>query len=195
MLDDVTGVLFQRITEGVVGGHEEPGIAARFHQRAAGANREGVGIVGPVEAVGLAGVAGQARGRRADDNVDFFHLLRQIVNRERDRGGRELGDHVDAFDLVPAPRDGGGQIGLVLMVRGDHLDFLAKHAAAKILDCQLGGLERPLAAIVGVDAGLIVQNSDFDALRRHWPGEYQAAGRKGSQEQFRSHIYLPNVFF
>jgi len=30
---------------------------------------------------------------------------------------RQFRDHVDAFDLVPAPRDAGGKVGLVLMVR------------------------------------------------------------------------------
>ena len=108
-LDEIAGVLFQRIAEGVVGGHEEPAVAAGFDQRAAGADRERVRVIGPVEAVGLAGVAGQARSRRADDDVDLLLLLRELVDRERDRGGRQLGDHVDVFDVIPAPRDGAGR--------------------------------------------------------------------------------------
>jgi hypothetical protein len=133
--------------------------------------RERMGVVSPVEAVRLAGVTGQARRRRTHDDVDLLHLLRQIVNGERDRGRRQLGDHVDAFDLVPAPRDAGGQISLVLMVGGDHLDLLVKHVAAKILDGHLGRFERPPAAVVGIDPGLIVQNANLDALRRRRSGK------------------------
>ena len=51
--------------------------------------------------------------------------------------------------------------------RGGHqLDLLAQHLAAKILDRNLGGLDRIFAAIFGIDAGLIVQDADLDALRR-----------------------------
>ena len=54
--DDVAGVLFQRIAEGVVRGQEEPCVAAGSDQRPAGADRERARVIGPVEAVG--------RGRR-----------------------------------------------------------------------------------------------------------------------------------
>ena len=144
-----------------------------------------------MEAIGLAGVAGQARGRGPHHDVDLLHLPRQIVDRERDRGRRQLGDHVDAFDLVPAPRDGGGEVGLVLVVGGDHLDLLAEHAAAEILHRHLGGLERPCAAVIGVDAGLV----DLDALRRGRPGKQQPAGRDGRRQQSRFHVCLPLLLF
>ena len=52
------------------------------------------------------------------------------------------------------------------MIGGDQLDLLAQHFAAKILDSHLGGLDGIFAAIIGIDAGLIVQNADLDALRR-----------------------------
>ena len=161
-LDEVAGVLFQRIAEGVVRGHEEPGVAARLHQRAAGTDRERVGVVGPVEAVGLAGVAGEPRGRGTHDDVDLLHLPGEIVDRERDRGGRQLGDHVDALDLVPAPRDRGREIRLVLVVGGDDLDLLSEDGAAEILDRHLRRFDRPFAAVVGIDPGLVVQDADLD---------------------------------
>src|ERR1700738_3687954 len=77
------------------------------------------------------------------------------------------------------------------MVGGDHLDLLAEHAAAKILHRHLGGLERPFAAVGGIDPGLIVQNADLDALRRRGRGKYQAAYRDGSRQQSRFHMSLP----
>ena len=77
----------------------------------------------------------------------------------------EIGDHVDAFDVVPAARDGGGEIELVLVVSVDQLDLLAEHAAAEILDRHFRGFDRPLAVKVGECSGLIGEYADLDALR------------------------------
>jgi len=56
--DDRSGIAFQRVTEGVVGGQEEPGITARLGERLAGAFGEHVGIVGYRKRVWRAGLAG-----------------------------------------------------------------------------------------------------------------------------------------
>src|SRR5262249_43977593 len=78
MGDDLAGVLFQRAAESIVGGEEKPGVTARLHQRAAGADRERAGVEGPMEAIGRAGAAGDGRGRIAFDTVvvirHSFHL-------------------------------------------------------------------------------------------------------------------------
>ncbi len=57
-LGKVAGLLFQRIAERIVCGQEEPGVAALLHQRAAGADRESMRVIGPVETVGRALCAG-----------------------------------------------------------------------------------------------------------------------------------------
>ena len=44
------------------------------------------------------------------------------------------------------------------------LDLLPEHGAAEILHRHLRGLDRPFAAKIGVDAGLIVENADLNAL-------------------------------
>ena len=69
-----------------------------------------------------------------------------------------------------------GEIRLVLVIGGDELDLLAKHLAAEILDRHLGGFDRPFAAVVGIDAGLVVEDADLDALRK---------GRRGQQQSRR----------
>src|SRR6476661_6483394 len=115
----------------------------------------------------------------ADYDVDFLLLLGKLMNGERDGGGRQLGDHVDVFDIVPAPRDGAAEVRLVLVVGGDDFDLLAEHLAAEILHRHLGGLERPFAAVIGVDPGLIVQNTDLDALRRCRRSEQKTTRRNG----------------
>ena len=121
--DDVARVFLQRMTESVVHGDEVPGVAAGLHQRAARRDRERVRVKGPVEAIGRAGRAGDRRRRRADDDVDLLLLGGDLLHRKRDRGRREVGDHVDAFGVVPAARDVAGEIGLVLVIGGHQLDL------------------------------------------------------------------------
>jgi hypothetical protein len=115
------------------------------------------------------------------------------VNGERDRRRRQLGDHVDAFDLIPTPRDAGGKIGLVLMIGGDDLDLLAEHVAAKILNRHLGRFEGIFAAVIRVDARLIVEDADLDTLCRRRNGKQKTACRHGSRQQSRFHICLPQI--
>jgi len=59
-LHQIAGILFKRVAERVVGGHEKPGVTAGFDQRAAGTDRKRMGIVGPVETIGRASVTGDA---------------------------------------------------------------------------------------------------------------------------------------
>ena len=53
-----------------------------FDQRPAGADRERARVIGPVEAVGRAGVASDARGRGTHHNVDLLLFLRQLLHGE-----------------------------------------------------------------------------------------------------------------
>ena len=184
------------MAEGVVHGDEEPGVAAGLHQRAPRRDRERVRVKGPMEAVRRAGRARDRRRRRADHDVDLLLLGGDSLHRKRDRGRGEVGDHVDAFGVVPAPRDVAGEIWLVLVIGGHQIDLLAEHAAAKILDRHFRGFDRPLAAIVGVDPGLIVENADLDALRRRRRAHEQAIcaegrGRQLNQPYLANHHFLP----
>src|SRR5882672_4273285 len=61
------GVALEREAEGVVGGDEEPGVAARLHDRVAGAVGEHPGVVGPMHGIRRARLAGEIRGGRARD--------------------------------------------------------------------------------------------------------------------------------
>ena len=57
--DDRSGIAFERVAEGVVRGEEEPGVAAGFHQRLAGAVGEHPGVVDPMDRVRRALRAGE----------------------------------------------------------------------------------------------------------------------------------------
>ena len=62
--DDVGDVALQRVAEGIVGGEEEPALAAGLDDRRAGAVGQREGVVDPVHGVGVAELAGDVgRGR------------------------------------------------------------------------------------------------------------------------------------
>jgi hypothetical protein len=153
-------------------------------------------VIGPVEAVGRAGRAGQRRRRRGHDDVDLFPLGGDSLHRKRNRGQGEVADHVDAFDVIPAARDGRSEIHLVLVVGVDPLDLPAEHAAAEVLDRYFRGFDRPLAVKVGVGSGLVGKNADLDALRRSRRARKHTAGgdcggRQLDYPHIANHIPLP----
>jgi hypothetical protein len=78
------------------------------------------------------------------------------------------------------------------MAGGDHFDFLAEHAAAKILDRHPGRLDGIFAAVIRIDPGLVVQNADLDALRRSRRRQQKAA-RRNRRQPSRFHLGFPWV--
>ena len=72
--------------------------------------------------------------------------------------------HVDLADLEPFPRDGGADIGLVLMIGVHDLDGLAEHAAPGILHRHARGHHRARTAQIGVEPRLIVEHADLDDI-------------------------------
>ena len=163
-LDEIAGLFLQRIAEGIIRGQEEPAIAALTHQGAAGADCQRVGVIGPVEAIGRALFPGQRRGGSTGDDIDLLLLPGNALHGQRDRGGCQFHDAVHLILIVPLAGDIGGHIGLVLMIGGDHLDRLAEHGAAEILDRHQRGFIRPGPAKIGINAGLVIQNTDLDDL-------------------------------
>ena len=81
---DRFGVALERIAEGIVGGEEEPGIAAALYNRVAGAVRQRPGVVDPVYGVGRARLAGEIGGRRTDREEHFVLVADELVDGKRD---------------------------------------------------------------------------------------------------------------
>ena len=67
--------------------------------------------------------------------MDLVLLPRDLVDRQRDRGGRQVDHGIDAL-VEPLPGDAGADIGLVLVVALQDLHLEA--AAAEILHRLLG---------------------------------------------------------
>ncbi len=83
-LDHRRSVALERVAEGVVGGEEEPGIAAGLHDRLAGAVCEVPGVVGPVHGIGVALRAREVGGRRPRCDEHLVLLTRDLADRQRD---------------------------------------------------------------------------------------------------------------
>ena len=162
-LDEFRYVAFERMAERIVGGEEEPGVAAGLDQLAAGADGQRVGVVGPVNAVGRALAAGEVGGRAGRyDDQRLLLLAQDFLHRQHRRGVRQVAHQIDVFDVEPPVDDVGGDVRLVLVVGVDELDRLAQRLAAEVLDRHARRGDAAHAREVGVDAGLIVDDADLD---------------------------------
>ena len=184
--DKGTGLFFQRIAKGVIGGQEEPAVPAFLHQGAARAHSQGVGVISPVETIGRTLRAGQLGRRSPRGHGDLLFLGGQSLNGERHRGCGQLHDAVHLFGVIPLARDVRRDVGLVLVVGGHDLDRRVHNLAAEILDRHQGGFIGILTAKVGINAGLVVQNADLDgAVRYLGHGRCgNQADRRGRQQEF-----------
>ena len=174
-------VALERVAEGIVGGEEEPGLAAGLDDRAAGAVRQHPGVVGPVDGVRRAGLAGEVRGRGARDEKRLVLVPRHLVDGERHRRGRHVDDHVDLVDVVPLPRNRRADFGLVLVIGGDDLDLHAFFRGAEVFHCHARRDHRALPREVRVEARLVVQHADLDdAIRDLRLGSAHGKSHRGS---------------
>ena len=122
---DRFGVALERVAERIVGGQEEPRVAAGLHDRAAGAVGEHPGVVGPVDRVRRARLAGEVGRRGAGDEERLALVLGDLVDGQRHAGVRHVDDDVDLVDVVPLAGDVRADVGLVLVVGRDELDLVA----------------------------------------------------------------------
>ena len=165
LLDGLAEIRFQRVAEGVVGGDEEPGVELLLAQRLHQAVGVGIGIPHPVEGRGPAALARQRQRARGAGDVDLLEGARDLLHRQCGAGVRHVHDQRNALGVVPAPRDRGGDVGLVLMVAADRLDRLAQHRPAHLLDRHPGARQRARTALVGEVAGHVVEHADGDGCR------------------------------
>src|ERR1700730_1016229 len=92
---------------------------------------------------------------------EFLLLARDLLHGEPDRGDRHVEDQVDLLDVVPPRRNLRADIGLELMMGGDHFDRNARDLAAEILDSHPRRQDRTLAGGVGRRPGKIGQHADL----------------------------------
>ena len=193
--DDRRGVALERMAEGVVRGQEVPGVAAGLHQRLSGRVGQHVGVVDPVNRVRRALGVGEVRRRRAGIDHDGVLFLHDVVDRQPDAGVQHVHEDVDLLDVDPLPRDGGADVGLVLVIGRDQVDLPALGRHPGILDSHLGGNRRAGAAKVGVKSGLIGQHADLDVLvlRAGGAAAASASAVPSSKAEMRCFMISPSI--
>ena len=167
----------QLVTEHVIGGDEEPGIAAGAHHGTPSGPRQHIGVVGPVHRVGGALRAREVRRGGTVVQHDLVLGAADIVHREGDGGRRHVHDHVHAVLVEPAASDAGADVGLVLVVGDDDLDreTLVAELGHRLAHAYCAGR----SAIVAIRPGLVVQYADLQG-RRLRMAEPRQQGRRGS---------------
>ena len=187
LADDLRGVALQRLAECIVGGDEEPAIAAFLDDGAAGRFAEHVGVVGPVDRVRAALRTGQVGRAGAGIQHHLVLLATHGVDRETDGRGRHIDDGIDAVLIEPLPRDRGADIGLVLVIGRNDLDVEPLAGDAEIHQCLPGADHACGSAIVTVLSGLIVEHADTDGRRlrtdQAWSGGNGGGGKHGAARQ------------
>ncbi len=177
--DDLADVPFKRIAECIVRGQEEPAVATPLSPARRRCRPQARGCRMPSGSHKGVQASPVMREVAAPTTISiFFFSLEKLLDRQRHRRRRQFGDHVDIFVVVPAPRDAGGEIRLVLVVARDHLDLLAEQRCRQNPRSPSLRFDGIFSAVIRVDAGLVVENTDLDTLRGSRLGEQKTADRK-----------------
>src|SRR5258708_11110575 len=104
---------FQIMPKGIVGGDEEPSLAALGNNRFAQSAAVRIGIISPVDRVGCAFFTGEQGGAGARTDDHLVLLLGQISDRECYRRISQVENRTDVLIFVPAPGNLNTDVGLV----------------------------------------------------------------------------------
>ena len=175
--DEARGIARKLLTEDVIGVEDIPGIPARLDDGRALGFREHVGIERPLDGVGRALRPGQIRGRGRRGDEHLVLLACDTVHRQRNRGVRQVEQHVHAARIAPLSGDRGADIGLVLVIGKNHVHGEA--VIAEFLHRLPRRGHRSRSPDVTERARLIVQHADADGLAGLRP---RRPGRKGKAQ-------------
>jgi len=160
-----------------------PAVAAGLGQRAAGGLGEHIGVVRPMDGVGVALRAGEVGGRGAGVDVDLVLGLGHAGHGQAHAGIGHFDDQVHAFAVIPLGGDAGADIGLVLVIGGDDIDLEALGGRAEILQRLVDAGDGDGAGQVLVGAGQIGQHADPEpGALGAGAGERQRRGGGGGKQ-------------
>jgi hypothetical protein len=117
-----------------------------------------------VDSVRAAILAGEVGGAATRNEQDLVGLFRDGIDGQRHCRVRHIDDDTDTILVKPLPGGVGADVGLVLVIGGDHFNRHAGDRAAVILDRHAGRDDGSGAGEVGLDAGLVVQHADLQAF-------------------------------
>jgi hypothetical protein len=123
-------------------------------------------------------LAREIRGSGAGVYVGLVLLLGDGIDRERDRGGRNVRNHVHAVPVEPLPSDARAYVRLVLVIAGHQLDGEA--VRAEILDSLTGARGRGRAGHVAIRPRHVAEDADPDGVALGTLGARRAPEWHGS---------------
>ena len=163
LLDRRCGIAFERMAEGIVGGEEEPGVAAGLHQRLAGAIGEHPGVISPVHGIGIALWPGEIGRRRAGDDEHLVLRRSDLADRQRHAGVGRVDDQIDLVDVIPLVGKLRTDIRLVLMVAANELDLDVGIGLGEVGNRQFGRSDRARSSDIGIKARHVGKHADLDS--------------------------------
>jgi hypothetical protein len=165
----IGGVLFEILSEGVIGGQKVPAIEALLD----GGEASHIGLAEGVEhimnRIGAAGFVGEPDRAGAVEYHDLVARLCNLAGGERGGGRGDVEQHLDALIVQHVTGDVGGKVGLVLMIGRDDFDLAAQHFAAEILGRHFRGGLRARPGDIGIQAGHVENAAELErrlALRQ-----------------------------
>ena len=164
-LDELADIALQRMAEGIVGGDKKPAIAAGLDHGAAGRLGQHIGVVDPVQRIGVARLARQVGTGRTGGDHRLVLVAPHIRDGQGDRGIRQIDHQVDAVAVVPLARHAHADIGLVLVVGGHDLNLDRRVGGHELGGGDVGGGDRAGAGDVLVRPGHVGQHADLDGAR------------------------------
>jgi hypothetical protein len=136
------------------------------------------------------------RSSRARNQKHLVLVANDIVDRERDRGGRHIDDGVDLVDIDPAAHDIRADIGLVLVIGAEDLDLESLCSGPEVLDRHARRDHGALPRYVRIESRHVIHDADLDGavavLRvRHGGAKCDRKRREADQMfHWRSPFYL-----
>ena len=149
------------MSEGVVGGEEEPGLAAALGDFLRRADRERARVEHPLQGVRVTEFSVEVGSAGRVNDQQALALVGDVLDSKAHCRNRHVDNQVDLIAVVPLPRDAGGDVGLDLMIGGNDLDRFAQNLAAEIIDRHLGGGDRAGTVRGRRGPGHVGENADF----------------------------------
>jgi len=153
--------------ESVVGGKEEPGLAAALGDFLRRADRERARVEHPLQGVRVTEFSVEVGSAGRVNDQQALALIGDVLDGKAHCRNRHVDNQVDLIAVVPLPRDAGGDVGLDLMIGGNDLDRLAQNRAAEVLDRHSRGGDGARTVRRRGGAGHVGEHADLDHIVRN----------------------------
>src|SRR5262245_39829850 len=191
--NDFRHIMLECVAKSIVGDNEEPGITAAIKHGLAGNVRERIGRVSPLNEIRRAEFSAEIGRPSRGGDEHLVPLTCKCLNGDTDGRHRHIENNIDTVLIVPLARNVGADVGLVLMVAENDLDWFPENVASEFLDGELRACDRTLARSIGKDPRHVGEYAELETLPGRCP---QHGGRRkgcadSDHEMSSLHYVLP----